>query len=289
MVNILRNSIFILTPVALLFIIGFSGKDSHIELNLNNSNAFTKNPVAKEISQTKATTQLKDINLFTSNTNEGSDMSGFADNVTNLLLDARALNTLYSEKPYSMTFNIPAGDGNVQLELTKVNILDKDFRITTNDNGVINRHNDYQPGIHYRGIIKGNEKSMASISVFPDFVMGLVSDEYGNYNLGSIKDEDGNNTGEYIYYNDADIVKKNEFNCGVDDIEQNMRIYNPNNQNTANSFDNSSGLNDTVRVYFECDFAMYRDNGSNLSNVGQFVEGMYNSVVTIYRNENIHL
>lgn len=289
MISILRNSLFILIPVALLFIIGFSGKDSHKELNINNSNAFNKSPVANEISVTKATTQLRDINLFTSNTGAGNDMSGFADNVTILSLDESALNTLYSEKPNSMTFNIPVGDGFVQLELTKVNILDEDFRITTNDNGVINRHQDYEPGVHYRGIIKGNDKSLASISVFPDFVIGLVSDEYGNYNLGSMKDENGNNTGEYIFYNDADIVKKNEFICGVNDLEQNMRIYNPNNENPVTSFDDPSGFNDTLRVYFECDFAMYQDNGSNLNNVGQFVEGMYNSVVTIYRNENINV
>jgi hypothetical protein len=292
MLKILRTAIFIIAPIGLMFLIGFSGKDTPQNISLDKTEMFARLDVASEIIERKSTSDFRDIDLFTASGDAVSDpeLDKFAKNVTKLTISETALNSLFTEKPDNIIFSIPSGDGNtnVKLELVRVNILDKDFRITSINEGVVKREN-YTPGVHYRGIIKGNENSLASVSIFPEFVMGIVSNNDGNFNLGSVKDSQGNFTSEYIYYNESDLVKKNLFKCGVDDIDQNLRIYNPNNDNPVpNSYDNPSGLNDTIRSFFLCDFKMYQDNGSSLNNVAQFVEGMYNNVVTLYRNENIN-
>ncbi|MCB0721492.1 MAG: T9SS type A sorting domain-containing protein [Ignavibacteriae bacterium] len=289
MIKILRTVFFITAPLSLLFLIGFSGKDTPVTLTPE-STPVRKHEVANEISKINKA-DLRDISLFTSSGDASSDpnLVKFSTNVTTLTMDRSALSTLYSEKPDNIVFNIPVGDGNVQLELTKVNIFDKDFRVTSINNGVVKREN-YTPGVHYRGIIKGDINSLVSISIFPEFVMGVVSNDNGNYNLGSVKDNDGNNTDQYIYYNDRDRVEKSDFKCGVDGKDNKMRIFNPNNENMPlTPSDDPNGFDDTTRVYFLCDYQMYQDNGSSINNVGQFVEGMYNNVITIYRNESIKI
>ena len=287
MIKILRTAIFILAPIGLLFLIGFSGKDTPKNTDTNMS--VKRFEIASEIMELKGS-DFKDVSLFTSSGDAVNDpkLSKFSANVTKLNIDANALSSLFSEKPDNITFNIPVGDGNVRLELTKVSILDKDFRFTTINNGVVSRQS-YTHGVHYRGIISGDNGSIASISIFPDFVMGVVSNEQGNFNLGSVKDNDGNYTSEYIYYNDRDMVIKNNFKCGVDGKDNMMRVYNPNNENPVQNSINGTDVisDDTIRVFFLCDYQMYQDHGNNLNSVAQFVEGMYNSVITIYRNENI--
>lgn len=297
MIKILRTAIFILAPLGLLFLIGFSGKDTRDNSNFsmeslsqNNTKRFV---VASEIDGLKGSSDFKDINLFSSNGDAVNDpeLSKFASNVIKLTIDNNALASLLSEKPETITFNIPNGDGNVQLELMKVDIFDKDFRLTSINNGVVKRET-FTPGLHYRGIIKGDESSLASVSIFPESVMGIVSDANGNYNLGSVKDEQGNFTSEYIYYNDRDLLKKNDFECGVEGKDDKMRLYPENSTpmpgNLNDNFDGNDAVTDTtIRVFFLCDFKMYQDNGSNLNSTANFVQGMYNNVLTIYQNESI--
>lgn len=297
MIKILRTAIFILAPIGLLFLIGFSGKDNRDNSNFsmesfppNNTKRFV---VASEIGELRENSTFKDINLFSSNGDAVSDpeLSKFASKVTKLTIDNNALASLLSEKPETISFNIPVGDGNVQLELMKVDIFDKDFRLTSINNGVVKRET-FTPGLHYRGIVKGDEGSLASISIFPESVMGVVSDANGNYNLGSIKDEQGNLTSEYIYYNDRDLLKKNDFECGVEGKEDKMRLYPENSTpmpgNLNNNFDGTDAVTDTtIRVFFLCDYKMYQDNGNNLNATANFVQGMYNNVITIYQNESI--
>lgn len=295
MIKILRTAVFILAPIGLLFLIGFSGKDSP-DNNLQpgyTPNYVKERVVASEIDALKSSSNFKDINLFTSSTDAVNDpeLSKFASNITKLTIDNEALASLINEKPETMTFKIPVGDGNVQLDLMKVDIFDKDFRLTSINNGVIKKET-FTPGLHYRGIIKGDNNSLASVSIFPESVMGIISDANGNYNLGSVKDEQGNFTSEYIYYNDRDLLKKNDFECGVEGKDDKMRLYPENSSpmpgNMNGNFDGTDAVTDTnIRVFFLCDYQMYLDNGSNLNSTASFVQGMYNNVITIYQNESI--
>lgn len=292
MIKILRTLIFIITPVGLLFLIGFSGEDAdnNYDLNFQQINA-KKFVVASEIDALKGSSQFKDINLFTSAGDAVNDPSllELASGVTKLTIDNSALASLLREAPETMTFNIPVGDGNVQLELKKVNIFDKNFRLTSINNGVI-KQEPFNPGIHYKGIIKGDQSSIASISIFEESVMGIISDAYGNYNLGSVKDADGNFTSDYIYYNEADMVKKNDFKCDVDGKDDKMRLYSESlapMHGNGNPNGTDAVTDTTIRVFFLCDYQMYRDNNNNLNTTANFVSGMFNSVITIYNNENI--
>jgi hypothetical protein len=174
------------------------------------------------------------------------------------------------------------------LELTQHTILSPEF-ILTSKNLSGEKPEQYTPGIYYKGIIKGDNNSIAAISIFEDKVMGVISNAAGNYNLGEIKNESSSFNEDYILYNDADLLVANNFNCDVDDYDSKFirdikeASQNINRDNGANS--DAATL--PVKIYFEADYQMYLDNNSNIQTVGNYITSVFNVVTTLYSNENI--
>ena len=117
--------------------------------------------------------------------------------------------------------------------------------------------------------------------------MGLIATENGNFVIGSIRDDNKNFTDNYVLYNDADLAVSSNFKCGIGDMEDKFIRKNINNRSQESNFINDNAGPDTVGVYFEADYQMYLDNGSNVQNLVNFITGVFNQVATIYRNEQI--
>ena len=163
-----------------------------------------------------------------------------------------------------------------------------DFKAgTLSGNGTVSYVN-YTPGLYYRGIIKGDNGSFASLSVFNDFVMAVISNKEGNWNLSSVKGENTLYSENYVLYNDAELTRKQNFTCGVNDesqlFDKRSRGWSHNNGNSNNG-DNPPQL---VKKYFECDFKMYQDFGSNVTNVNNFVTAFFNACATMYAQDSIN-
>ncbi|MBK9226686.1 MAG: hypothetical protein IPL67_06480 [Ignavibacteria bacterium] len=113
----------------------------------------------------------------------------------------------------------------------------------------------------------------------------MLSDQSGNFVLGPLKGDNGLPTGEYVFYNDVDLLSNSGFVCGVEGREE--RFILP----VVKSNDNSSGTDNParlpVKVYFEADYQTYLDKGSNIQDVANYISGMYNSVQAIYQAENL--
>jgi hypothetical protein len=237
------------------------------------------------ISNNKSNISFKNVSLFgvTANRNNPND---FAKKSVSLVLDRNALRNILASREKSITFTIPTGDAlPMELELVEQKIFSDDFTssgITENNETPFN----YTKGISYTGIIKGKEHSIASISIFNEFVMGVISDETGNYVLGSVK-ENNNYTDNYIFYNDNDLKVLNDFKCGVEDKEDRFARHSVNNNSVKGNQSNYDVVRAPVRIYFEADYRMYQDNGSNPTTLINFIQGMFASVATIYSNESI--
>jgi len=217
-------------------------------------------------------------------------------------LNKTQLRRLYDTKSENLNLIIPVeNDRSMELSLIKVDIIDPQFRMTAQTpNG--KQTVSYTPGVYYRGIIKGNVNSVASVSIFEnefyglvsdDEFYGLVSDESGNYNIGKVQ-RDNLNTTDYVLINDFDLTVLSGFKCSVDGKEDKLDLIKYKDQkNIQNHSNHSHGETDNsvavapVRSYFECDYRMYLDFASNLSAVANYVTAMYNSVATIYNNESI--
>ena len=165
----------------------------------------------------------------------------------------------------------------LRLELVQVEV--------TSGNGYViekpsNRLAKVNPGKHFRGIIKGNKRSLVAISVFDNEVMGFIS-QTGKSNLviGKLKNES-----THIVYEDVDLKEKFGFECATPDKDIEYSI-----ESLEGHGLDSRALSDCVRIYFEVDYDIYTDKGSSITQTTNYITGLFNQVATMYANEQINI
>ena len=193
-----------------------------------------------------------------------------------LSLDANALRQVLNTRQEGISITLPKNDKeNITLQLVEVEL--PLFKVRTASNEKVEK---YQGGKHYRGIIRGDQGSIASMSIFEDGVMALISESgnKGNWVLGELEESD-----TYIFYNDPQLQDKFSLECGTEDS------FKPYDSSILNdSHHGHRALTDCVGLYFEVDYDIYLDKGSNTTSVTNYVTGLYNQVATLYSNENIN-
>ena len=193
--------------------------------------------------------------------------------LTRILLLPDALNSIISDNAPTIELEIPTpGNGTIFLELAQVNILTGDFNVGEKNNSG-NHQINFETGIFYRGIVKGNENSTASISLFQNEMMGLFTTDEGTFTIGKMDDE----SESYVIYNSTLSAHSPVMNCFTDDKGASVSL---------SEVERGVGCKE-ISVYFECDYKLYTDNGSNVTNVVNYVTGLFNEVATLYANENI--
>ena len=100
----------------------------------------------------------------------------------------------------------------------------------------------------------------------------------GNFVIGKLGSAIGN---KYIVYNDKNLTVANPFRCIVDD-DAYMR------KPQAKSSRSSSAMCKLVTVSYEADHKLYQNKSNSTTSVTNFINGMFNSVSTIYLNEEIN-
>lgn len=183
-----------------------------------------------------------------------------------------ALSGLLAQPPDQLTLEFPTADGSVALDLVRAEILSSGFTLVTASTGAPVEH---VQGVHYRGIIAGQENSLAAISIFPDEVMGFVSDATGNHVLGKL---DGD-TDAHIYYAERDLIDPPVFACHTTD-EGDVRPERP---------PTDLGQARTARcveLYWEVDHDIFLDKGG-VTNTTNFITGLFNQHATLFDNDGI--
>ncbi len=249
-------------------------------------------PLAAKINAIKnsgKTFPSKELFSLSNSQQMNSLLTNYLRSYTSLKLNESQRDRLLSSREENITFNIPTGNGSVMLlELTKINITTDDFTAgTLSGSGTVNYVN-YTPGLYYRGIIKGDNESFASLSIFNDFVMAVISNNEGNWNLSSIKGESSMYSENYVFYNDGAVINHKDFNCGVNDENP---IFDKRSQSWGRNNQNNTGDNpppQLVRKYFECDFKMFQDFGNSTVNVNNYVTAFFNSCATMYAQDSIN-
>ena len=281
----------ILIIVAIFMFIGFSDKSNTINtpVNKNGSEVTRLKPVAGLINSKKSRYDFPPVNLFALNSKAKTNktIDNFVTKATFLKIDNQSLSGFLKSPLENITFRIPdSKNGFMELELTRVNFLSDDFKLSSkNSSTEIKQTESYTPGLFYRGIIKDDNNSVASVSIFENDVMGIISNKTGNYVIGKIEDKDNPEYGNFIFYNDGDILTPNPFKCSLDGNDS--KYIKPVKTNHNDNSFNTDAAQLPVKVYFEADYKLYTDKGSTTQNVYNYVTGFYNSTVTLYANENI--
>jgi hypothetical protein len=176
-----------------------------------------------------------------------------------------------ANQPALLEVDLPVENSSVKLNLARVNITSEGFTVVT-DQGQVS----YNEGLHYRGIVNNDPSTIASFSVFDGKVVGFYSTSEGNFNLAQL--EDG--SGLYGVYNNNELPALGAFDCGA--LEAPAGTGLPQMKTTG------VGCK-VVQIYFECDYKMYQDNGSDVTNTANYVNAIFNQISTLYANENIEV
>jgi len=196
---------------------------------------------------------------------------------TILGLRQNGLADLVNRNEQSLTLRLPAfGGPPVELELVQVNLFAPNFRVTTSDSqGAPVAHEN---GVHYWGMIKGAEGSLAAISVFKDEVIGFYSSaKEGNFVLGKLGGD--NPRRDHILYAEKDLTGTIPVDC---DMPDDNAAFSP------EQLDESSTAQVTrcVKVFIEADFDLFQNKGGVNETVNYMI-GVFNQSAALYNNEGI--
>lgn len=193
-------------------------------------------------------------------------------------LDKNELTKLLKEKPEAIEFTFPFENGNLVVEMIRVDIYSSEFNVETNQRKIT----DYKKGVFYRGIIKGDDKSLVAFSFFENDVVGVTSDlRLGNITLGKAK-----NSEDFVVYSDRKLTGANPFICGVDEMmvsEKQKVSYDPRNSK------NTGMTNNCVRIYYEICNKPFIENGSDITNTLNWISAVHNNINTLYVNDGIKM
>ncbi|MEM1123754.1 MAG: hypothetical protein AAGJ18_25170, partial [Bacteroidota bacterium] len=136
----------------------------------------------------------------------------FATEAIFLEMQSAIVENMLQNAPTLLSIDIPVNEkSSFTLDLYRVEVYSEDFRLRTEDNKVLEIAADR--GIFYRGIIKGNPNSLASVTIFDDFIRIVVGDDDDNYIIGKSK-----GMANHVLYNDKNLLLPPPPACGVSDI-----------------------------------------------------------------------
>jgi hypothetical protein len=232
--------------------------------------------VALWLQTVEATQQPTSVQMFEHTTMQSRALP--VSDADYLTLDHDQLASLLENKPAMISFDVPRdNDQTVTLRLARVNVTADDFTVGTK--GTDAQENvTYKNGVHYRGIVDGDNGSIASLSFYGDDVVGFFNTTSGNYNIGRVEDE----TDVYSVYNAGQLPSLEGMGCYTEDPTTPVVFETDGNHNRG------IGCK-VVKVYFECDYALFVNKGSTTTGVVNYVTAFFNQVATLYANENIDI
>ncbi len=189
-------------------------------------------------------------------------------------------NSILMEKPDVLRIPLDIkGIGDLTLKLYKVHLYSKGERVK-----IASDDSAYLPmsynSVHYWGVVDGREtRSIASISVSSEGLVGMVSMDNKTWEIGKL--QQGEN---YILYEVNKLKKELPPLCsggikvpGADLPKQN---------NDIELAMGDSMVDNCVRVHIEVDNDIYNDKG-DIDATRSFVEGIFSQVAILYANEGL--
>ncbi|MBL7952261.1 MAG: fibronectin type III domain-containing protein [Flavobacteriales bacterium] len=188
-------------------------------------------------------------------------------------LDRSVTSTLMVSRSAYISLELPAESAPIIVDLERVDITTADFQVTLASTGAAA---NIDQGVHYRGTVRGVTGSMAAISVFPDEVMGIISDAEGQRVLGRFVND---TQGDHIFYREADLLGTSSAVCATPDVDMG--------EEPAHL--DESGADRTVkcvRYYWEVNYDIFQGKGS-VVNAVNYVTGLFNQSAILYENDGI--
>lgn len=197
---------------------------------------------------------------------------GVVKNAQYAKLDSSVLNSIRTSGNEFLELGIPYNGRTINVQLYRVNIYADGFHADTDKraNAIIEK------GLHYRGIVKGDPKSVVSFNFFKEEMNGIISDAEVN-NLVVAKLKKPGNTTDYIVYSDASLLVMPVLNCST---EEPGTVSEPSTRRDAMS-------TRCVTMYFEIENDIYIENNFSVTQTNNWMASVFNNVQTLFANDGI--
>lgn len=238
--------------------------------------AFSQKEVSKKVSTLIANNTTFNPYSVLTVSNQTSDLSldKALKKATVAKINWQSLSRLVASKEETIEVSIPYQEEVITVQLYKVNILAEGFHIDTNQARSI----PYEQGVYYRGIIKGDLNSTVSFNFFKDELNGIIANPtFGNLVIGKINKKD--NRTDYVIYSESDLTAQNTIECHTKDgvVQPYLNTQKP----------TQKRIDRCVTMYFEIDYNLFLDNGSNTTTTSNWMTSVFNNVQTLYSNDGI--
>lgn len=239
-------------------------------------------PIQEQVEAVPAN-QFSGENLFAAKAVTADKLATLGQYVSNFQLldiDDLVLNNIAADSIPALEISVPLNGVTATLQLIRSNAVNEQTAFfTRNNNG--KTPVTYKQGAYYYGIIKDQPNTLVAMSFFDHDIIGVISDNTGNYVLGKSHTPDSQSK-EYILYHEKDLLMENNMGCGVTEEMTTLPVIPQEQVQMAGS------CNKAVGVYIETDYDVYDEQGSTVANVLNFVTGLFNITATIYGNESIN-
>jgi Metallo-peptidase family M12/Fibronectin type III domain/Secretion system C-terminal sorting domain len=208
-------------------------------------------PLSKTATDAYAPTmkhQVKEYSLFTFNRSENATL----------------------KEGIPLEVSLYAAEGNITLQLVPVNIFSDRFSAVTSSGEKLRT-----TGWFYQGIIKGNENSVAAISIFEDEIAGFISSSKGNFVVGKLRNANEREPVNIIY-KETSLLTKPTYNCSTPDIT----LPTPATVQTELTAR-------CVCIDYETEVDFYNAFGNNATAVTNYVVNLFNQNRTLFNNDGI--
>ncbi|MEM7575512.1 MAG: M12 family metallo-peptidase, partial [Bacteroidota bacterium] len=211
--------------------------------------------------------------------------AGIEDRITDFDLytvDAELLQSIAREKAENLVLHLPF-EGGMTLLLEQQDLLNENFQVYS---GSAQQKEPfaYQAGAYYKGRIQGQEHSFAALSFFEGEIIGVIADDQGNINLGTLAPPTGKEGLYAMIYRESAHRFAPQMSCDerfpTQERAPDLAPQLPENAN-------SSSVPFCFSSYLEGDFALFQDRGSSVANATNFITGAWNVVAVIFDNEQL--
>jgi hypothetical protein len=213
----------------------------------------------------KSNTQLKEI---VSNTR-----------LVSMNFNADLFRNFTSKKDGTLEIEIPGFENlPIELELAPVTITSADFNVTQIPDKLVTQE-IIDKSVFYRGHVKGDARSLASLSFVNNELSGMIIDSTGTRMIGKNQDPSSAESNYLLFY-EEDITAGLQFLCGS--MENNLT-----GRKSIRKIEQASENEcKYLGVYLEADKSLYDKMGSKAA-VTAYILGMFNQVATIFSAEGI--
>lgn len=213
---------------------------------------------------------------------DGAYIAGKNDPVkkgSRLVLDRNELTWMYNTKPARVEIILPLDNRTLVLDLKKAKLFSENVNFIL---ASTLKNIPYEEGYYLQGNLKGEENSVAAISIFKDHLGGIVSFGGKTYDLVLANNDNQFSSDNYVLYAQEDCTLPRP-QCFTPD-ENNPKYDTP--------ISTERPLVDVgcpVDIYFEVAYRTYQLQGNSVQNALNYFSILFNSMQALFANENVRV